>query len=459
MTVSQEYLEQLRNVGGRPAAALPLEKPYDPSSEKRRAFAGGLGYSVLLATVVVALLRVHNSSLRALTFGLVVCGICVVARYVTGRAVPRVVGRITRAALGALLGVLVVLIGTAWFPEFQIGFLMLFALAVAAFTLSVLSEGQSRPRRILLVGSEGSTKLLDDVARHRDRLEVVAIVDGLGLGADSGPVPLYGSITDLTDAIQTHRPDLVVINVTKGRPEVFQALLDLARSGFRVVGLPELYEHAFGRVPVAHLSPAWFMSLLHLYQRPYTGLAKRTFDVLAASIGILITLPLLIVIPLFIRRPILYRQVRVGEWGRVFTMYKFRTMRNGAEENGVATFAAVDDPRVTRVGRILRKTRLDELPQLWNVLIGDMSVVGPRPERPEFFFTLAMHVPWWTRRNMVKPGITGWAQINSGYAGDVDSATEKLSYDLWYLRHRNLLIDLIICLRTVPKLVIGTGAR
>jgi lipopolysaccharide/colanic/teichoic acid biosynthesis glycosyltransferase len=139
-------------------------------------------------------------------------------------------------------------------------------------------------------------------------------------------------------------------------------------------------------------------------------------------------------------------------------MYKFRTMVPDAEVHGPA-FATECDPRVTSVGRLLRKTRIDELPQLWNVLKGDMSIVGPRPERPEFWTMLEESVPFWTHRNLVKPGITGWAQVSGGYAHDCSSTSHKLSYDLWYLRHRSLVIDLAICMKTFSTLLSGSGAR
>jgi exopolysaccharide biosynthesis polyprenyl glycosylphosphotransferase len=440
------------------AGALAVESPVDRVAERRQN-AVGLGPGLVLAAVLVTLLSLQDSAWRALTIAGLACGLCLVALYVSARTLPWAVGRSTRAALAAMLGLLAISIGGAWFPWFHIRPWVLIAIAGAAFAVSLLRESQPRRPRILLVGGgDGSNELFADAATHRDRFEVVAIVGELNAtAAREGSVQLYPSIADLSHAIEIHRPDLVIVNVKKGRPEVFQALLDRAASGFRVVGLPEWYEHVFGRVPVSQVSPAWFMSLLHLYQRPYTRSAKRSFDILVASIGILLTLPLLAVIALLVRRRVLYRQVRVGEWGRPFTMYKFRTMHEGAEPAGAA-YAAIDDPRITRVGRFLRKTRLDELPQLVNVLIGEMSIVGPRPERPEFC-ALLERVPWWMRRNMVKPGITGWAQINSMYAHDADSAAMKLSYDLWYLRHRSLLIDLIICLKTVPRLVSGAGAR
>jgi lipopolysaccharide/colanic/teichoic acid biosynthesis glycosyltransferase len=140
-------------------------------------------------------------------------------------------------------------------------------------------------------------------------------------------------------------------------------------------------------------------------------------------------------------------------------MYKFRSMRDDAEPGGQARWADERDERVTATGRVLRQTRLDELPQLWNVLKGDMSLVGPRPERPEFLEMLGQAVPFWTRRMLVKPGLTGWAQVKGDYAGDCASTCDKLAYDLWYLRHRNLIVDLAICAKTASKVLLGSGAR
>ena len=454
MSVLPETLESVQLSGG--AASVHCK---DDSKAARRQLAVELGHGLVLAALLVTLFALLGSVWRALAIATLAAGICLVARYVSARALPSAVGGRTRASLAALLALLAISIGGFWFPSFHISIWIVVAVAGAAFAVSAQHERQRRRQRVLLVGGgDGSDALLTDAARHRERFEIVAIVGEDVSDASARSVHHYPSISDVSDAIEIHRPDLVIVNVKKGRPTLFQVLLDRSASGFRVLGLPEWYEHVFGRVPVAQVSTAWFMSLLHLYQRPYAGVAKRSFDVLVASIGILLTLPLFAVVALLVRRPVLYRQVRVGQWGRPFTMYKFRTMHEGAEAAGVAAFATIDDPRVTRVGRFLRRTRMDELPQLWNVLIGEMSIVGPRPERPEFCASLEQ-VPWWMRRNMVKPGITGWAQINSGYAHDVDSAAEKLSYDLWYLRHRSLLLDLVICLKTVPRLVSGAGAR
>jgi lipopolysaccharide/colanic/teichoic acid biosynthesis glycosyltransferase len=156
---------------------------------------------------------------------------------------------------------------------------------------------------------------------------------------------------------------------------------------------------------------------------------------------------------------VLYRQTRLGEGGKTFEMLKFRTMVDGAEEGGAARWAEVHDPRVTAFGGLLRRTRMDEVPQLWNVLRGEMSIIGPRPERPEFLTLLEAEVPFWTRRHLVKPGITGWAQVRTGYASDVVGTVEKLSYDLFYIKHRSLLLDLAIALMTVRTVVSGDGAQ
>jgi exopolysaccharide biosynthesis polyprenyl glycosylphosphotransferase len=331
--------------------------------------------------------------------------------------------------------------------------LTLAQIAVAVFLLtavweSVVSHSVVAKRRVLVVGAAGDLAAELRTAEW-SRFEVAAVVR-------------EEDIDSLPEALESTRPDLVVLAVRERRSVAFEYLLDAASSGFRVVGLPEFYEHAFGRVPVATLTPAWFMSVLHLYQRPYSRLVKRGFDVAVASLGLVLTAPLFPVLALLVKRtggPVIFRQTRLGEGGKPFTIFKFRTMRQDAEAEGRATWASVSDPRITPVGRFLRKARLDELPQLWNVLRGDMSIVGPRPERPEFLELLREVVPFWSRRHLVKPGLTGWAQVSRGYTADAEGTAEKLSYDLWYLRHRSLVVDLAICGKTFGTLVTGSGAR
>jgi lipopolysaccharide/colanic/teichoic acid biosynthesis glycosyltransferase len=178
---------------------------------------------------------------------------------------------------------------------------------------------------------------------------------------------------------------------------------------------------------------------------------------------LVLSLPVMLLVAIAVRLdssgPVLFRQVRVGERGRMFTMLKFRSMTSDAERDGQARWAAVRDPRVTRVGRVLRKYRLDELPQLWNVVRGEMALVGPRPERPELVADLVRQVPFYQPRHFVRPGITGWAQVYAPYASSVDETVDKLSYDLYYLKHSSLTTDLGVMLRTAGVMVGGRGAR
>jgi lipopolysaccharide/colanic/teichoic acid biosynthesis glycosyltransferase len=186
------------------------------------------------------------------------------------------------------------------------------------------------------------------------------------------------------------------------------------------------------------------------------------FDVLIASVALVITAPVIGAVYVAQRvaggGPAFFRQMRLGEGGELFEILKFRTMVESAESTG-AVWASEHDARITPIGHILRRTRLDELPQLWNVLRGEMSIVGPRPERPEFVDLLSTTVPFWTRRHLVKPGITGWAQIRRGYTADVDGTADKLGYDLYYLKYRSLLFDLAIATRTIGIVFTGSGSR
>lgn len=382
------------------------------------------------------------------------------------RTVMVVAGRGGSAALASLGGLAVSGAGIFWLRPGTTSRGEVLLMAVLAFCIILASEAAKARlavlrSRILLVGQESTSELLELLAQHdRTPFAAIGVVDDDPHAVTSmAGVPMLGAVSDLEAILRETTPDLVVVAVDRGRPEVFSALGNVAALGFRVVGLPEFYEHAFGRVPVRRMTDAWFMSILHLYQRSYSRRAKRAFDILCALLGLLITAPLFPLIALLVSRsagPIFYRQTRLGERGELFTIFKFRTMRSDAETNG-AVWAQESDPRMTGVGRLLRSTRLDELPQLINVLRGEMSVVGPRPERPEFVDLLEENVPFWSRRHLLRPGITGWAQLRAGYAADSLATEEKLSYDLWYLRHQSLIVDALICARTLRSLLVAAG--
>jgi exopolysaccharide biosynthesis polyprenyl glycosylphosphotransferase len=365
------------------------------------------------------------------------------------------------SAVGTGTGLVVVSALDRWAPGIDFDAAALAQTAVAVFVLSATWEHAVRivvKRRVLLIGSGPlASEVIEELNRDRAPFTVVGVI-GEAAEAD-GDLFSLGTLEQLADVVEAQRPDLVILSDDRIGASAVEPLLDLAPLGFKVVGISHFFEHALGRVPLRHLTPAWFMSMMHLRQKAYTRVAKRAFDLVVASVGLLIVAPLLPLLAALVRLTrgrIVYRQIRIGEGGRHYTMYKFRTMRADAEGTG-PLFARERDPRVTRVGRLLRQTHLDEIPQLWNVLKGEMSIVGPRPERPEFVEMLEQTVPFWTRRLLVKPGITGWAQLRCGYAYDSDSTAEKLSYDLWYLRNRNVVVDLAICAKTVPALLFKPG--
>jgi len=385
---------------------------------------------------------------------------------------PFAVGARSGIAVGTLLGVAGVSALSFWIPWLHPGPRQLAIMAVGVFAMSAIAERVAADlptprRRLLIVGSSSrATALVEELALRNDLpFECVGVLDALSEQSENGAGTDHqraSRVSAVTAAVHRERPDLVVL-ADEPRGDDVIALLDAGSLGFRVVGLPTFYEHAFGRVPIQTISPMWFMSVLHLYQRPYSRLTKRVFDVVLAAVGLALSAPFMLVVGCLVylsdRGPVFYRQVRLGEGGKTFEMTKFRTMVADAEKQGYALWAAQSDPRVTTIGRVLRKARLDELPQLWNVLRGDMSLVGPRPERPEFLQQLTADVPFWTRRHLVKPGITGWAQIRHPYTSDITGTAQKLGYDLYYLKHRSLYLDVAIVVMTAKTILSGSGAR
>jgi sugar transferase (PEP-CTERM system associated) len=242
-----------------------------------------------------------------------------------------------------------------------------------------------------------------------------------------------------------------------------EELLDLRLEGVKVEEATSWLERISGKIEVEQLYPSWLIFAEGFRFSTFFRLVRRALNFSFALAGLVISLPLLPFIVLAVKLdssgPVLYRQQRVGRRGAIFYCYKFRTMRQDAEADSGATWALDDDPRITRVGRLLRASRLDEIPQLWCVLKGDMHFVGPRPERPEFVEWLSKEIPYYGVRHVVRPGITGWAQVEYKYGNTLGDAREKLQYDLFYIKNASLGLDLLIMFQTIKIVLLGRGAR
>ncbi len=256
---------------------------------------------------------------------------------------------------------------------------------------------------------------------------------------------------------------IVAVRDQRGGVLPLRALLECRLKGVRVTDLARFFERVHGKVPIELLKVSWLIYGDGYRQGWLRSAVKRTFDVIVAAILLILALPGMALTALLIAMetsgPIIYRQTRVGHGGRNFTVLKFRSMAADAEQGSGPSWATSNDARITRVGRLMRRTRIDELPQLINVLKGDMSFVGPRPERPEFVEMLSQQIPFYAVRHSVKPGITGWAQVRYSYGANVEQAVRKLEYDLYYVKNHTLVLDLLILLETVRVVLLGEGAR
>jgi sugar transferase (PEP-CTERM system associated) len=242
-----------------------------------------------------------------------------------------------------------------------------------------------------------------------------------------------------------------------------EKLLEMKLDGVTFDHLPSVYEEYTGKIAVENLRPSWLIFSAGFKKSRTLAAAKRTLDICVALLGLIVGAPLLALLALAVRLtspgPVLYHQRRVGLRGHIFMVHKFRTMREDAEaETGPVWASKSGDPRVTPIGRFLRRTRLDELPQLWNVLIGEMSFVGPRPERPEFVADLTRVIPYYGQRHIVRPGLTGWAQVRYTYGASQEDALQKLQYDLYYIKNLSVGLDLYIMFETIKTVVLRRGA-
>ena len=275
---------------------------------------------------------------------------------------------------------------------------------------------------------------------------------------------ILGDPDQMNRIIDQHGVDKVVVAITERRGEYpIKEMLSLRVSGYKVVEWPGFFEKLSGRIPIDSLAPSFFIFNEGFRKSKILLMFRRIITAIVTAVSLVILLPFLLVVAILIKLdspgPPIYSQVRVGQHGKRIRIYKFRSMRNDAESNRGAVWAVENDPRVTRIGRFLRRSRIDELPQLFNVLIGDLELVGPRPERPEFVDKLQNLIPYYALRHTVKPGITGWAQVMFHYGATIDESKEKLQYDLFYIKNMTLNLDLLILVHTFKIDLLGRGAR
>ncbi len=340
---------------------------------------------------------------------------------------------------------------------FEISFLFAGVLILLGRNVfSIINSRIQLAERVLIVGNGPLAQSL--VCEIESRPELGMRIEGRTQGAN-------GSSADAcTDIYKKREINRIVIAMEERRGKLpVDLLLSLKSDGVRIQDGNEVYEAITGKVAVDWIRQGWLLFSPGGYGSHPFMIYKRFASVLVSMVGLVLSLPLFPLIALAVwvssPGPVLYRQRRVGCEGRVFSCYKFRTMRANAETDTGPIWAADDDPRITPIGRFLRQTRLDEIPQLWNVLIGDMSLIGPRPERPEFMEELSKEIPYYDLRHSIRPGITGWAQIRYRYGSSIEDAKEKLRYDLFYIKNMSVGLDLLIFFNTIKIILLGRGAR
>jgi sugar transferase (PEP-CTERM system associated) len=332
------------------------------------------------------------------------------------------------------------------------------AVIVSRLVYEYLSRSGRGRRRLLFLGigqeaQRTAREILDERSREWELVGFL-VHDEEEQGWRIGGRPVLGRFDDLERIVREQRVQRVVVAVPDRRKMLpLEALLRIRLQGVEIVEEPHVHEEIAGKIPVEELRPSWLIFSHGFSMGRLRQLTKRVFDVVVAAVGLVLSSPIALLTALAIRLespgPIIYRQKRVGQGGKEFTVYKFRSMRQDAEKGGKAIWAQENDPRATRVGKFIRKTRIDEIPQMWNVLQGTMSFVGPRPERLVFVEKLRREIPFYDQRHAVKPGITGWAQVRFRYGSDEDDAVEKLRHDMFYIKLHSILFDLRILLDTV----------
>lgn len=384
----------------------------------------------------------------------------------------------TRILLSFLLGVVLLTFIYKMVPELFFG-RNVFLLAVLSSFFGIIScrlvwhlrQDHILTQNTLVIGAGKKAEQLERLNRMGNAGVTISgylNIEGSGprMIKDDRIFDVDPDLTNLSKIIADNHIREIVIALDERRKFIpIDRILDCKMRGVRVIDVNTFLERQLGKICLKTLHPSSLIFTEGFIQNEAKTFIKRVFDVTVSSIILLLALPVMLVTALAIliesggRGSIIYRQQRVGANGKIFSIYKFRSMRENAEIDGKAVWASKNDVRVTAVGKFIRKTRIDELPQLINVLKGDMSFVGPRPERPEFVENLSREIPFYSLRHHVKPGITGWAQICYPYGANVDDAREKLQYDLYYLKNNTIFLDLLILIQTAAVILLCKGAR
>jgi len=388
------------------------------------------------------------------------------------RGLPFTAGLLVRIGLSFLIASVAMSVMFYLFPHLVVGrgimaYAMLFTFVgvIGLRSLFVrLTESEAQSTNVLVLGTGRQAKMIADLEPGQPGFRVVGYIPVNEQETDIPGSRWLPHDRRLIDIVLAHQVDEIVVAPDDRRLRLpVDEILDCKMSGTMVLDLLSFFEKETSRIKLDVLHPSWifFSDGFRL-----SGLAqKRGLDLLAGVSIFLLTWPLMLLVALAIlieskgKGPILFHQVRVGLNGESFRVHKFRSMRTDAEADGVARWATKDDDRITRVGAVIRKTRLDELPQVFNVLLGEMSLVGPRPERPEFVEELMKEIPFYSERHRVKPGLTGWAQLSYPYGATNEDARNKLEFDLYYVKNASAFLDLIILLETVEVVLWGKGAH
>jgi len=349
--------------------------------------------------------------------------------------------------------------------SFLIGFT---STALARFVFLLIVDSDVLKRRVIVLGTGSRAARIAALYKAKDKQNRFLLM---------GFVPVEGEKSSVSEAMiikdkipllalaQKYEIGEIIVGVRQRRGGGLPMgdLLECRMEGINIIELSSFFEKETGKIQLEMLNPSWIIFSDGFDRGNTRNLVKRVFDISVSMVLLLSTLPILILTAILIklesRGPIFYKQTRIGECGKPFNVYKFRSMRDDAEEKGKPQWAKKNDTRITRIGKIIRLMRIDELPQIINVLLGDMSFVGPRPERPYFVKKLSKEIPYYLTRHSAKPGITGWAQVCYPYGASVEDAKEKLQYDMYYVKNHTLFLDLIIMFNTVQVVLFGQGAR